>query len=440
MIVEQVFELSIILVLVLVNGLFAGAEIAVVTSRRAAILEQAERGSASAKALVRLMDSPERFLATVQVGITVVGAGAAAFGGASLTDHLAGWLMHFPVLAPHAEVLAFTTIVMGISFFSIVVGELVPKSLALRHSEPYALAIARPMQVLSLLASPLVWVLSSAANLVLRPFGDSTSFTEARHSARDLLRMVDEATRAGTVDKGAGEIASRALEMSSLTAADVLVPRQEVIMLSLSASPAEIERILLEDSHSRFPVYDGRQDNIVGYISVKDVFGLAWERQLIVLSDLLRPPLIVIERLSILELFHQMRKSRTPLAVVVDEYGGFSGICTLEDLFEELVGELWSEHSIERSGSIEGTLDDGALVQGAATVRDINRGLDIDLPEEGEYTTMAGLVIALAGRIPTTGTQVETGGFTLTVLEATPRRVLKVLISRAAQKIDEPES
>ena len=296
------------------------------------------------------------------------------------------------------------------------------------------------MRVLSLMASPLVWVLSSAANLVLRPFGDSTSFTEASHSARDLLRMVDEATRAGTVDKGAAEIASRALEMSELTAADVLVPRQEVVMVALSASPAEIERILLEDSHSRFPVYDGTRDNIVGYISVKNVFGLAWERQLIVLADLLRPPLIVIERLSILELFHQMRKSRTPLAVVVDEYGGFSGICTLEDLFEELVGELWSEHSIERSLAIEGSLETGAVVPGAATVRDVNRGLDIQLPEEGEYTTMAGLVIALAGRIPTTGTQVETGGFTLTVLEATPRRVLKVLISRLGQRADEVES
>lgn len=427
---SQVFEFSVILALVLVNGLFSGAEIAVVTSRRAAIEEQAERGSAAAKALLALLDGPERFLATVQVGITVVGAGAAAFGGASLADPLAAWLTRFPLLAAQAEVLAFASVVLGISFFSIVIGELVPKSLALRHGEPYALAVARPMRFLSIIASPLVWLLSSGANLVLRPFGDSTSFTEARHSPRELMRLVEEATRAGTVDKGAGEIATRALEMPELTVADVLVPRQEVVMLSLAASPAEVERVLLEDSHSRFPVYDGNRDNIVGYISVKDVFGLAWERQLIVLADLLRPPLVVIEKTGVVDLIHRMRKSRTPLAVVVDEYGGFSGIATLEDLLEELVGEIWSEHSTKRDGIIEGNLDIGAVVLGATPVREVNRLLNIELPEDGEYTTMAGLAIALAGRIPTTGAQLDLPGLRLTVLDATPRRVVKVLLDR----------
>lgn len=424
------FEIGIILALVVLNGVFSGAEIAVVTSRRAAIEEQAERGVPGAHALLRLLDGPERFLATVQVGITVVGAAAAAFGGASLSDPLAAWLGQFPVIAEQADVLALATVVMGISFFSIVIGELVPKSLALRSGDTYALAIARPMRVLSLLTSPLVWLLSSAANLVLRPFGDSTSFTEVRHSPRELMRLVEEATRAGTVDKDAGEMASRALEMPELTVADVLVPRQEVVMLPFSASQEDLQRVLLEESHSRFPVFDGSHDNIVGYISVKDVLGLAWERQLIVLADMLRPPLVVIEKTGIVELIRQMRESRTPLAVVVDEYGGFSGIATLEDLLEELVGEIWSEHSAERVGVVEGNVDTGAVVLGTASVRDVNRTLDIELPEDGEYTTIAGLAIALAGRIPVTGNEIGAGGFRLKVLDATPRRVVKLLVTR----------
>lgn len=425
------FEVAIIFALVVLNGVFSGAEIAVVTSRRAAIEEQAERGVPGAKSLLHLLDSPERFLATVQVGITVVGAAAAAFGGASLSVPLAAWLAKIPMLAAQAQVLALAAVVMGISFFSIVIGELVPKSLALRSGDTYALAIARPMGILSIVTSPLVWLLSSAANLVLRPFGDSTSFTEVRHSPRELMLLVEEATRAGTVDKDAGEMASRALEMPELTVADVLVPRQEVVMLPLSASQDDLQRVLLEESHSRFPVFDGSHDNIVGYISVKDVLGLAWERQLIVLSDLLRPPLVVIEKTGIVELIRQMREARTPLAVVVDEYGGFSGIATLEDLLEELVGEIWSEHSAERVGVVEGNVDTGAVVLGTASVRDVNRTLDIELPEDGEYTTVAGLAIALAGRIPIGGSQIRAGAFVLEVLDATPRRVVKLRISRA---------
>lgn len=420
-----------IVFLVLINGLFAGAEIAVVTSRRAAIAEQADRGSPAARALLEMLDQPERFLATVQVGITVVGAAAAAVGGASLADPLAQAMSRVPFLSSHSEVLALATVVVGISFFSVVIGELVPKSLALRNSEPYALLVARPMRLLSWLSSPLVWLLTSSANLVLKPFGDSTSFTEARHSPRELMRLVEEATRAGTVDKDAGEIASRALEMPELSALDVLIPRQDVLMLPLSASLADVERLLLEHAHNRFPVYEGSRENVVGYINVKDVFALG-QRPPIVISNVLRTLLVVTETTRIVELIHKMREARTPIAMVVDEYGGFSGITTLEDLLEEFVGQIWSEHSTEPTSLIEGDLESGAIVPGIAHIREVNRALEIKLPEDGEYTTMAGLAISLAGRIPAVGTELEVGDFHLHVLDATPRRVLKVCIKSRA--------
>jgi putative hemolysin len=432
-----VTEFAIILLLILANGVFSGAEIALVTVRRALVEEQAERGSARARAVLQLLEDPERFLATVQVGISIVGASAAAFGGATLAGPLADYLRTFPPLAAQAHTLALGAVVAAVSFLSIVLGELVPKSLALRSAERFALFVAPPMRWLSLVARPIVWLLSSAANLVLRPLGDSTSFTEVRHSPAELLRMVGDAARAGTIHPDAGEIAVRALEMPELTVADVLVPRQEVVMIPLSATPEELQRLLLEESHSRYPVYRDSIDDIVGYVSVKDVFALVWERQLIVLADLLRPPLVVIEKTSVVELIREMREGRTQLAVVVDEYGGFAGIATLEDLLEELVGEIWSEHQEAPPDVIETRTPEGGVVLGSSTIRDVSRALDLELPDDGPYTTVAGLSIALAGRIPAIGEVLEGPGFRLTVLEATPRRVLRLRVVAVPRVVEE---
>jgi putative hemolysin len=428
-------EFVIILLLVIANGVFAGAEIAIVALRKNRIEELAEEGRGAARAVLSLRRNPERFLATVQVGITVVGAAAAAFGGSSIAERIEPWLHRFEFLRGHTEGAALGLVIAGISYLSIVVGELVPKSLALRGAERYALLISRPLLALSFIARPVVWTLSTSANLLLRPFGDKTTFTETRHSAEELQELVEEASAAGTIAPEAGEIASRALELPDLTAFDVMVPRQNVIMISRRSHREELRQLLLEHKFSRLPVFDGSVDNVLGYITVKDVLALAWEHELVVLEDLIRPPYFVPETKRVVDLMNEMRKQHVPFAIVVDEHGGMSGIVTIEDLVEELVGEIFSEHERQSTQSIMPQPDGSALVSGTVPIREVNRALDIELPEEGDFNTIAGLCLSLAGRVPITGQSLALpDGITLKIVDATPRRIRSVRVTVPASE------
>lgn len=419
----------IVFVLILANGFFAGSEIAVVALRKSRIQELADEGRGSAHAVLSLRNNMERFLATVQIGITVVGATAAAFGGASIAARLVPVFAQVSWLAPHADKVALGTVVAVISYLSIVVGELVPKSLALRGAEAYAMLVSRPLVWLSYLARPLVWFLTVSSNLVLRPFGDRTTFTEARHSAEELQQLMDEAAKAGTVHPRAGEIASRAIDFGNLTAEEVMVPRQQVVMLPRHATPDEVRSTMLENTHTRMPVYEGRVDNVVGYVVVKDLLSLAWEQKLIVLEDVMRPPYFVPETKRAVDLLQDMRNKRIPFAIVVDEQGGMAGIVTFEDLLEELVGDIFNEYSGEAAELVTREPDGSAVVNAGAAIRDVNRELQLELPEEGDFTTIGGLCLAFAGHIPTTGERVKLpNGIVLEVLEASPRRVRKVRV------------
>lgn len=426
-------EVLIIVVLVLANAVFSGAEIAVVALRKSRIEELAAQGKGSARAVLALRAQPETFLATVQVGITVVGATAAAFGGSSLAERLEPYLNQHPWLEQHSEGVALAIVISAVSYLSIVVGELVPKSLALRGAETYALLVSRPLLLLSVLAKPLVWLLSSSANVLLRPFGDSTTFTETRHSPDELQQLVEEAAQAGTVHPEAAEIATRALALPELTVAEVMVPRQQVVAINQDATPDELRLILLEQTHSRLPVYDGTIDNVVGYLSVKDVLAVAWEQQLLILRDVIRPAFFVPEVKKAVDLLKELRSRRLPFAVVVDEHGGLSGIVTMEDLLEELVGEIFHEGEVGELESIRPSGDDSVLVDGAAAIREVNRSLDVELPDDGDYTTLAGLVLSLAGRMPRVGDKLSLpSGITLEVTDASPRRVRTVRLSGLA--------
>jgi putative hemolysin len=376
-----------------------------------------------------LRTEPVRFLATVQVGVTVVSATAAAFGGASIAKQLEPYLASNPWLHEHAQGVALALVVAAVSYLTIVIGELVPKSLALRAAERYALLVARPLVALSFLARPLVWLLSSSANLVLRPFGDKTTFTETRHSASELQQLVEEARQAGTVNAEAAEIATRALDLPDLVASDVMVHRRDVIAIPVDIPRSELRQVLLEQTKTRIPVYKERIDNIVGYINVKDLLAMAWEQQLVVLQDVVRPPFFVPTTMNAVELIKEMRRRHKPFAIVVDEHGGMAGIATLEDLLEELVGEIFSEHEDDGLELISRRDDGTALVSGLAAVRDVNRALDIELPDDGPWSTIAGLVLALAGRLPNVGESFEAApGITLEVSDASPRRVRMVRV------------
>jgi putative hemolysin len=420
--------MAIILGLILANGVFAGAEIAVIAVRRTRLQQLMDEGRGAARAVMGLRDDPERFLATVQVGITVVGATAAAFGGATLAGGLQVWIARLPLLEPYAAQLAIGLVIAIVSFLQLVLGELVPKSIALRSAERYALAVAPPLLGLARIARPLIWLLTKTSNLFLFPLGDRTTFSESRLSVDELAQMVQDAARAGALDASSGEIAGRALEFGQLTAADVMVPRNRIDAIRRDATEDELRRLLLEEGHSRMPVYEGTLDNVVGYVVAKDLLGLAWERGLLVLEDVIRPPYFVPESAMAVQVLREMQKRQTKLAIIVDEHGGVSGILTLEDLVEELVGDIVGEGEAAEP-MIRRDPDGSAVVRGDVPIRELNRALDLDLEEGESFTTVAGLSIEIAGGIPPKGTHLRApDGTALEVLDASPRvvRMLRV--------------
>jgi putative hemolysin len=423
-------ELGLVLALILANGVFAGAEIAIIAVRKSRLLQLVEERRPGARSVLALRDEPERFLATVQIGITVIGATAAVFGGSSIAARLAPVLARLPLSPGTADDLALAVVVALISYLSLVLGELVPKSLALRASEAYALLVARPLRALAWLAGPLVWLLTRSSNLVLKPLGDRTSFTEARLSPEELQQLVEEAGETGSLDRGTSEIASRALDFGSLSAGDVMVPRNRVVGVPRDATAQEIRQIVLEEGHSRMPVYDGALDDVIGYITARDVLAVAWQGDLVVLQDILRPALFVPTTSPAIRLLKELQRRHMPIAFVVDEHGGLAGLVTLEDLVEELVGELFSEYD-EPSEAVRREPDGSAVVRGDLPIREANRLLGIDLPEGESWSTVGGLVVSLASGIPARGTRHRVGEIQLEVVDATARVVREVRIRRA---------
>ncbi len=434
-------ELIIILGLILANGIFAGAEIAVVSLRRTRVQQMVEEKRRGALSLAAVRSQPERFLATVQVGITVLGATAAAFGGAAFAEDLEPLLAKLPWIGKNAEEVALGVVVALVSYLSLVLGELVPKSLALRVGEDYALLIAKPLLALSWVARPVIWFLTASSNLILRPFSDRTDFMEARVSKEELQQMVDEAAKSGAVHEHASELASRALEFDKLTLRDAMIPRNHIDALPKTATPDQIRQLLLEKRRSRVPVYDETLDNVVGYVSAKDVVSLAWERKLVVLQDILRPIKFFPETVLAIEVLQFMRHEHQRIAVAVDEHGAISGLVTFEDLLEELVGDVFSEHE-ESLPKIEREAGGSALVRGEVPIRDVNRELGLALDESESTSTIAGLCAQLGGGIPNRNARLAANdGTVLLVLEASSRgvrrvRVIPALAASALNKVD----
>jgi putative hemolysin len=419
----------VILLLIVANGFFSGAEIAILSVRKTRLQQMVDDGSRGASAVMNLRNRPEQFLATVQVALTLVGTGAAAFGGHTLSAQLVPSLQKFPSLAPYAEDLSLAIVIGAVSYAELVLGELVPKSLALRAGETYATLVGRPLLGLSYVAKPLVWILTHTSNLILKPFGDGTTFTEARLSPEELQQLVEEASKTGTLDARSGEIASRALEFAGLTVADVMVPRNRIAAISRDSTPEQVRTILLERGRTRMPVYEGTLDNIVGYITIKDVLKLAWNAQSAKLADLLRPAYFVPMTMQASQLLRELQKRRLRLALVVDEHGGTEGLVTLEALVEELVGQLFNEGEQSKE-LIQKQPDGSALVDGETPLREVNRALALDLQEGENWTTLAGLCIQIANGIPSKGTKLEFDGTGLEIVEATPRAVRLVKVTR----------
>jgi len=410
----------IIVGLVVLHGFFAGAEVAVETVPRSRVRELAQDRKAGARSLEKLRSEPERLVAVARSVTIALAIAAGVVGGGFLARELAPDIG----LAP-AVVLG----IAAISLLMLVAGELVPIALALRRSERWALWSAGILRAVLLICRPLLFLSRGVANAVLSLFGGSTTFDADRIAPEELQEELEEAAEEGTIDPGASRIAIRAIDFGELTAGEVMVPRNRVEAIPRDIPVGELREVLLEHGHTRMPVYAGTIDEIVGYISIKDVLALAWDERLFVMEDLLRPAYFVPETIRAITLLRSMQRRRVSLAIVVEESGGLAGIATIEDLVEELVGEIYSEEESMTPEAIHVNPDRTALVMGIAQVRDVNRELDLELPEGDGWSTVAGLCLDLAGRIPAKGERLlAPGGVVLEVTEASARRVRAIRI------------
>jgi putative hemolysin len=308
-----------------------------------------------------------------------------------------------------------------------VLGELVPKSLALHAAEGYALSVSRPLVGIAALMRPLVWLLTTSANLVLRLFRDSTTFTEARHSAEELQQYVEDAAEAGALDPRAGEIASRAFEFGELAVSAVMVPRRHIVAIDASSAPEAARDAILASGFSRYPVHDGHLEGVLGYVRAREILGVLAAGRELDLRALVRPIHFVPDTTPAASALKELQRLRTPIALVVHEVGAVVGLVTIEDLVEELVGEILSEDD-EPPPPIEPDEDGSYVVQGALGIHDVNRALGTELPVS-EADTVGGLCVAQRGWIPRAGERFEfAGGVGIEVLESTARRVISVRV------------
>lgn len=420
------FELSVILILTLINGFFSAAEIGILSVRRTRLLELANEGRRGAGAALRLRKNPERFLATVQVGITVLGATAGAFGGATLEAPLAAALAGLGVHRL-ADELALALVVAFVSVLSIVLGELVPKSLALRSSERVSLLVARPLLWISRAARPVVWFLTTLSNILLRPFRDRTTFTESRLSPDELQHLVEEAASSGALLPAAGSIASRAIDLGALPISSLLIPRPQVAYLHRHATREEVWALLQSRPHSRYPVVAADLDSIEGYVTERDLVRQLVEERRIDLATILRQVPLVAARMTAVAVLRDLQERRSQLAVVIDSHGMTAGIVTIDDIAEEILGKILSENELPA----EATLRDGeghALVRADTPVQELNRELGLELPVSPDYSTLSGLLMHTSGKILQVGDETTVDGVRFKVLEATPRQVHRVRI------------
>jgi len=354
---QVVFEIIIIFLLLIANGVFAMAEIAVVSAKKARLRRFADQGNSSAKVALELAESPNRFLATVQIGITLVGIFAGAFGGATLAAKLAVPIGQVSFLAPYADKLAFGIVVVVITYFSLVIGELVPKRFGLSNPEGIAMAVAKPMNWLSRLVGPVVSFLSVSTEGLLRVLGFKQE-KEVAVSEEEVRVMMQEGLRAGAFNNVESHIVHSALELDQLPVREIMTPRPKVIWLNQDDSHDQIWHKIVISNHSHFPIYDGNRDHTVGVVSVKAIYANLAAGVGVKLKDLMTPPLIVPESQTVLQLVETFKQSGKHIALLADEFGSLIGLVTLNDVMEAVVGEFPSQG--ERAKPEARKRDDGS--------------------------------------------------------------------------------
>ena len=427
-------EIVIIVVLILVNAFLAASEIAIAAARKPRLRALADDGNPAAARVLALNENPGRFLATVQVGITLSGFFASAIGAVSLVEAVSSWLAGAPLDAAsrNASTIALVLVTALLSFASIIFGELVPKTLAVQQAEAVALRAVRPIDVLSQIARPIVFLLTATTNGVLRLFGARSRAALPSVTQDELLAMLEAAEDEGVVEAADADLIEHAFEFGATTVESVMVPRVDVTALDGEIPLEHAVTVFFSSGYSRVPIYEDRLDNVVGILHVKDVFRLLWTRERdpsTPVRDVARPAYFVPQMKPIDELLAELRARRVHMAVVVDEFGGVSGIVTLEDLLEELVGEIVDE--FDPGQELVREVAPGVIeVSGRLPVADLLGRLELDRDALGpaQAVSVGGLVVNALGRIPRERQMVDVPPLRLQVTKMVGHRVGRVLV------------
>lgn len=420
-------ELLVIFLLTVLNGMLAMSEIAVVSARRARLQQQVEDGHASARTALELAESPNRFLATVQIGITLIGILAGAFGGATVANDLADQIAHVEALRPYSQALGVLGIVLATTYLSLVVGELVPKRLGMRSPERIAMLVAPFMKRLSVIAHPLVWLLSISTDGVLRLLGVKPS-DEPPVTEEEINVMIEEGLRAGVFDKAELEMVEGIFRLDDMRAEALMIPRTEMVWLDADDTADDIRAKVEQDYFSQYPVCEGDPDTVLGIVHAKDLLRRSLANEPIHLRELVQPALFVPESTPTSTILQQFKASQNSFAFIIGEHGGVEGLMTVTDVLESIVGEFTEPEAVRR--------EDGSwLVDGAMAIEEFMDLLDIkELPHEEDnlYHTVAGFILAHLGRIPTAAEHFVWGDWHFEVVDMDGKRIDKVLV-RAVQ-------
>jgi len=428
-------DLLLIAALIVLNAFFAAAEIALVSARRVRLRQLADEGNRAARAALRLAENPARFLSTVQVGITLAGMFASAIGALSLVAALTGVLTSLPgPLGEAAGAIALVLVTVAISFVSLIVGELAPKTLAVQAADQVALAVAGPITLLARVAAPIISLLTGTTNLVLRLIGSQRRAQFPSISQAELLAMVETGKDEGVIDATEASMTEGVFGLGDRRARELMVPRVDLAALPKAATVAEARRLFITRGHSRMPVFDGDLDHIIGVLHMKDLLSLSGaDLDSRPIERLVRPPLYVPEGQSAAVLMRQLQRERRHLAIVIDEHGGTAGIVTLEDLLEEIVGEIADEYDPDAHEPLQQVATDEVIVTGGLSVADLNDALDLNLHEPA-VDTIGGLVTATLGRFARVGDILDLDDARVEVLAVDRNRIRRLRIVRTTPR------
>jgi len=432
MINPVILEIVGIILLILINGILSMAEIAIVSSRRTKLQQEAESGITAARKALELKDNPSIFLSTIQIGITMIGILAGVISGATIAKQLAAWMDNITWLAPYSEVLGVAIVVLIITYFALLLGELVPKRMAMNRPERLAIRLAPSIHLLSRLIRPLSAVLSWSTRAILKLFGNQSE-ERSKVTEEEIRILIDQGTQDGVIEEAEQDMVERVFTLGDRMAVELMTPRTEIVYLDQSDPPAEILRRVSESHYSRYPVVHGDLDHVIGITTANKLLSQMITLKHINLSSACRSAMFIPETMPAFKILEEFKRTGRSMALIIDEYGGLAGLVTHNDLLSALVTDVTDATPGEEAQVI--TREDGSLLlDGMLLVDELKEVLNLQSlegEEDGNFDTLSGLVMTTLGRIPTSGEHFHMAGYRFEVVDMDGKRVDKVLVQKA---------